>query len=308
MGPNPALKKLGFSDNDRVVIIHTDDIGMCQASVSAFAELWEFGLISSGATMVPCPWFLETARFAKDNPKVDLGVHITLTSEWDTYRWAPISTRDQSSGLIDYQGFFYPTSNEAQKHGDPDAVRIEIKAQIAKALTQGINITHVDTHMGAVGSLKFMPSYLELSIHLGLPPMIMRLDKLGWIEMGFQDDIAETAVRMVAQLENDGVPLVDRISGLELGHAKTRDERLNYAKQVFDQIRPGITHFIIHPSNDTPELRAITPDWSFRVADFETFRSDELQKYIRQSGLQIIGYQALKDLLIGERSNLSGEI
>ena len=83
MQSNPVLKKLGFSNDDRVIIIHTDDIGMCQASVDAFAEMVDFGLISSGAVMVPCPWFLEAADFAVSHPEADLGAHLTLTSEWE---------------------------------------------------------------------------------------------------------------------------------------------------------------------------------------------------------------------------------
>src|SRR5215208_5950011 len=106
MMPNPALRRLGFADNDRVAIIHTDDIGMCQASVTAFAELAAFGLISSGAVMVPCGWFPAVAADSRANPGYDLGVHSTITCEWDVYRWGPISTCDSASGLIDAEGYF----------------------------------------------------------------------------------------------------------------------------------------------------------------------------------------------------------
>lgn len=297
MGPNPVLKKIGFSNDDRVVIIHTDDIGMCQASVAAFQELWEFGLISSGATMVPCPWFPEAARFARETAGVDLGVHVTLTSEWDTYRWGPISTREKSSGMVDAEGFFYRTSEDAQEHGDPQAVQQEIAAQIDRALSRGVPVTHIDTHMGTVAHPKFMPAYLSLAVQHKLPPMVMRLDKAGWMAMGMGEEVAEMAVQMVGQLEESGVPLLDRISGLDLDRANTREERIEYAQQVFDALDAGITHFIIHPSMDTPELRAITPDWACRVADYEAFRSEELRKAVRDKGLQVIGYQALKDLM-----------
>ena len=101
MQPNPILKKLGFSEDDRVVIIHTDDIGMCQASVEAFADMVDFGLISSGAVMMPCPWALAAAKYARLNPQADLGIHLTLTSEWELYRWGPLSTRSQATGLLD---------------------------------------------------------------------------------------------------------------------------------------------------------------------------------------------------------------
>lgn len=297
MGPNPVLKKLGYSNDDRVVIIHTDDIGMCQASVSAFSELWEFGVISSGAVMVPCPWFLEIARTAREIPDVDLGVHVTLTSEWETYRWGPISTRDPDSGLIDSQLYFYRSSEEVWEHSEPESVQVEIKAQLEKALANGIQVTHADTHMGSVASQKIIPLYLQLVIQYGLPPMFMRLDKQGWMDMGLDETVAEFGVQMVAGLEEEGVPLLDRISGLDLDRAKNKSERVKYAQEVLSDLEPGITHFIIHPSMDTPELRAITPDWRCRVADYEAFKSDELRETIKNLGIQVIGYRQLKALM-----------
>ncbi len=297
MGPNPVLKKLGFKNDDRIVIIHTDDIGMCQASVGAFQELWEFGLISSGATMVPCSWFPAVARLCRGNTNIDLGVHITLTSEWDDYRWGPISTRDSSSGLMDDEGYFHRTSEDAQHDGNPDAVHQEIKAQIEKALTAGIDITHADTHMGTVASIKFIPSYLSLGAQFGLPVMLMRLDKDGWIKMGFDEKTAEMAVQMVFQMEEQGLPLIDHLAGLELDSAQQPEERIDHAKNVLGNIDSGITHFIIHPSQDTPELRAITPDWKCRVADYLAFQSKSLQDFIKDSGIQVIGYRAIKELI-----------
>jgi predicted glycoside hydrolase/deacetylase ChbG (UPF0249 family) len=297
MHPNPVLKKLGFSNNDRLVIIHTDDIGMCQASVSAFAKLWDFGLISSGATMVPCPWFLEAAKFCREQQNVDMGVHVTLTSEWDTYRWGPISTRNSNSGMIDGEGYFYHSSEQAQEHGVAEAVRVEIQAQVAQALSNGISVTHMDTHMGSVASPKFIPAYIQLALEFGLPPMIMRLEKSEWLEMGMDEGLADMAVQMVNQLEEQGVPLLDRIAALELDRVSDPTERVEYAKQVLSELGPGVTHFIIHPSEDTPELRGITPDWPYRVADFEAFRSEDLRTFVKNDGIQVIVYQALKDLM-----------
>ncbi len=104
MNPNPLLRKLGCSDSDRLVIIHTDDIGMCQATIQAYKDLWEFGTISSGAVMVPCPWFPAVAQMCRENPGMDMGVHATLNAEWEGYRWGPVSTRDRESGLLDTRG------------------------------------------------------------------------------------------------------------------------------------------------------------------------------------------------------------
>ncbi len=117
MTPNPLLKKLGYSDSDRLVIIHADDIGMCHASIQAYKDLWNFGTITSGAVMVPCAWFPAVAQMCRENPEMDMGVHATLNAEWDSYRWGPISTRDQSTGLMDADGYFHQERNPVYENG-----------------------------------------------------------------------------------------------------------------------------------------------------------------------------------------------
>jgi predicted glycoside hydrolase/deacetylase ChbG (UPF0249 family) len=295
MQPNPVLKKLGFSNDDRVIIIHTDDIGMCQASVDAFAEMVDFGLISSGAVMVPCPWFLEAAAFAVSHPEADLGAHLTLTSEWQTYRWGPISTRDPETGLMDEQGFFHRRSEGVWENADPEAVRVELEAQVTHALAEGINLTHIDTHMGSVAHPKFISSYVQLAMKYGLPLMIPRME-VGAIMA--QQHVDEATAQMLAgtlqSLEEMGLPLLDGISGLELEHA---ENRFDQAKEALLALKPGVTHFIIHPSKDTPELRHITTSWDCRVADYETFTSKATRDFIKNEGIQVIGYRALKELM-----------
>jgi len=297
--PNPALRKLGLADDDRAVIIHTDDIGMCQASVEAFADLEAAGIISSGAVMVPCPWFLGAAEYARAHPQADLGVHLTLTSEWQTYRWGPLSTRDPGTGLLDGQGYFPALAAPVQEHGDPAAVEVELTAQVERALQAGIVPTHVDTHMGTVAHPKFMGSYVRLAAKFGLPAMIFRLDEAGWRAAGLEAEFAATAAVLVRQLEESGLPLLDAMGGMELD---TDAGRLGRTKQTLAELKPGITHFIIHPSKDTPELRAITPDWRCRAADYRDFLDDGLRKHIRKLGLHVIGYRALKALMPGAAS------
>jgi len=229
-----------------VVIIHTDDIGMCQASVDAFAEMVEFGLISSGAVMVPCPWFLAAAQYAKNNPEADLGVHLTLTSEWDTYRWGPISTRDFQSGLMDDQGCFHRSSEAVWAHVEPDAAITELDAQVRRALAEGINPTHIDTHMGSVAHPKLIPGYVQMAIRYGLPPMIPRMTAADMIASeGIDEDTAQMVAGTIRTLEEMGLPLLDELSGLELVDSENRFEQ---AKQALSALQPGLTHFIIHPS------------------------------------------------------------
>ena len=295
MQPNPVLKKLGFSDDDRVIIIHTDDIGMCQASVDAFAELDEFGLISSGAVMVPCPWFLEAAQYAVANPEADLGAHMTLTSEWNTYRWGPISTRDPESGLMDEEGYFHKTSQGVWQNANPEAAVKELEMQIQRAQQAGMNLTHIDTHMGSIAHPSIIPGYVQLAIKYGLPPMIPRMTAEALAaRKDVDDEAAGMAVELIHTLEEMGIPLLDGLSGLELIDAADRFEQ---AKQALRALKPGLTHFIIHPSKDTPELRKITSSWDCRVADYETFMSEATREFIKNEGIQVIGYRALKEIM-----------
>ena len=294
MVPNPVLRKLGFGDDDRVAIIHTDDIGMCQASLSALADLVDFGLISSASTMVPCPWFPQVAAFCRQHPQVDMGVQLTLTSEWSSYRWGPISTRDLASGLIDEEGYFYRRVEDVQDHGDPAAVRLELQAQVERTLAAGIDVTHVDTHMGTVAHAKFASAYTQVALQYHLPFMALRLDEAGWRAMGLGGETAASLALSMRQLEAQGLPLFDRVVGLPLGRPADRVEQ---AKQAFDALPPGLTHFFIHPSQDTPELRAIAADWPSRAADYRAFTSDDLRDYIRNCGVRVIGYRALRDLM-----------
>ncbi len=296
MYPNPVLKRLGFSDNDRVVVIHTDDIGMCQASVKAFEDLHHVGIISSGAVMVPCPWFLAAKNLTTKFPQIDLGVHLTLTSEWSEYRWGPISTRDMVSGMIDQEGYFYASSKEAQDHLDPAFAREELAMQISKMCSDDFLPSHIDTHMGTVAHPKLMQTYIELAITNKLAVMMFRLDEEGWKATGLDTDSAIEAVRMVANLEDLGIPLFDHIRSMPLEDASNRLEK---TKNTFNELQPGLTHFIIHPAIDTPEIRQITPDWQARVGDYEVFRDESLGSFIRRKGIQVLGYRHLQRLMPG---------
>ncbi len=310
MQPNPVLRKLGFSDNDRVAIIHVDDVGMCLSGMDAFAELWEVGIISSGAVMVPCPWFPRAAEYARTHPQADLGVHATLTSEWKNYRWGPVSTRDPQSGLMDEEGYFHATVAGVAEHADPACVAAEIDAQVQKALAAGIQPTHLDTHMGSVANFKFLPAYIKAAITHRLPPMIFRMDAAGFqATRGLDAQTAQMAETFMAMLESAGLPLMDTLATLELDQP---ENRLEQAKAAFSALKPGVTHFYLHPALDREEIRQITylkphdginaeraqtPDWPSRIGDYEILKSEELRRHLKNEGIQVIGYRALQALM-----------
>jgi predicted glycoside hydrolase/deacetylase ChbG (UPF0249 family) len=294
LAPNPALKKLGFSNSDSVIIIHTDDIGMSHASYAAFSDLWKTGIISSGAVMVPCPWFPKVAAYCRSVPDVDMGVHLTLTSEWDGYRWGPISTRDHASGLMDDEGFFPRTTPAIQHGSNPSCVRQELFAQVQRAIDAGIVPTHADSHMGSVFHPKHMPAYVEVAMHFKIPVMIQRLGEAELKRRGFEGETVQWALKMLQQVESDGLPLVDHITGMPLDKP---EQRLEQVFAALDKTQPGITHFIIHPSHDTPEARAIGPDLPSRIGDYETFMDERVRAHIRKIGVQVVGYRHLKALM-----------
>lgn len=294
MNPNPVLKKLGFAETDRVAIIHTDDIGMSHASYAAFTDLWQAGIISSGATMVPCPWFPKVAAYCRSNNTVDMGVHLTLTSEWDNYRWGPISSREARSGMLDAEGFFPRASAGIQHNGNPDAVQCEMIAQVERAIATGITPTHIDTHMGSVFHPKIFPAYVQLAKQFKLPVLIPRLDEAGLQRWGFSGDAVTWALNTLRELEEGNLPLMDDVTGMSLDKP---EQRLEQVFAAIDALKPGLTHFIIHPSLDTPEARAISPDLPSRIGDYETFMDERVRLHIKNAGVHVIGYRDLKALI-----------
>ncbi len=294
MNPNPFLQKLGFSDNTRAVIIHTDDIGMCHASVQAFKDLWAFGTITSGATMVPCPWFPAVVQMCKENPGIDMGVHATLNAEWENYRWGPVSTRETGSGLMDKAGYFHQWHQAVYDNATPEEVEREVNAQIECALKAGIDVTHVDSHMGTIMNPLFIQSYVQAASSRLLPNMLPRLTAKGMEMMGLDEQERMAYMPIMDMLESIGVPMLDGILSLPLEHG---DDHIGMAKKLFGDLPIGITHFILHPSIDTPELRAIAPDWEARVANYNAFMSDELKKVLEREDIKLIGYRVIRDAM-----------
>jgi len=294
MEPNPVLKELGFDKDDRVVIVHTDDIGMCQAANAAFSELWDFGLISSGAVMVPCPWFPQTARFCRQHPEVDMGVHLTLNCEWDTFRWGPVASVDTNSGLIDADGYFHKDPDITEETANLACLRREIESQLSKALIAGIDVTHIDTHMFALASHRFFGDYIRLGLAHNILPVVIRPGTRAWAEWGFNGEHAETYKQAVAPMLDYGLPMVDAVIDMSL---ETHEDRFEEAKQKFDQLPAGITHFLLHPTIDSPEVQAMAPDWLCRVEDYKTFLLPELKKHLDHTGVHVVGYRELRDIM-----------
>ncbi|MGC9399165.1 MAG: polysaccharide deacetylase family protein [Anaerolineae bacterium] len=300
MSPNPYLKALGYQETDRLVILHADDIGMCQATLDAYAGLLDTGLPFTAATMVPCPWFPALADLCASRPEgIDMGVHLTLTSEWAGYRWGPLSTHDPATGLLNADGYF-PAANAPVHRADPAAVAKELADQVDRALAAGIDVTHIDSHMGTVFHPNFIEGYLSAGLRHGIPAMFPRLDEAGMRAHGIEGKEAQRLTALLDQLAAQGLPILDDLKTVPLDQ---HEGRLESTLALLESVEPGITYFILHPAVDTPELRAITPHWQARVGDYEAFTSDALRRYLEESDLHIIQYRALRDAMrAGARS------
>lgn len=291
MSPNPMLAQLGFDENARVLILHADDIGMCQASVDAYSDLLEYGIMSSAATMTPCPWFPAAAEYFRQHqadPRFDVGVHCTLNSEWDNFRWGALSTRDAASGLLDAGGYFFPKSATTQENANPDAVEMELTAQAERALAAGLNITHMDSHMLTLFHERLLPPYLRVAEKYRLPAFLLRPDHK------FMPELSDEVRTMLRDAEARGMPVFDHFDSLSLRDA---ENRLQEAQRALNGLPPGLSVIVFHPVRDSAEVRAMAPDWKCRVADHDLFVNEEFRRMIADAGVQVIGYRVLRDTM-----------
>ncbi|MDP9047412.1 MAG: polysaccharide deacetylase family protein, partial [Bacteroidota bacterium] len=165
-------ERLGWPKGARVLILHVDDAGMSHESDMGVEMAIGQGVSTSTSVMMPCPWVPEIVKYIKEHPATDAGLHLTLTSEWDNYRWGPLSGKAAVPGLVDKQGAFYPSVAAVYFNAKADEVDAEIRAQLDRALAMGFKPTHLDSHMGTLFAKDaFMEKYLKLGIEKQIPVM-----------------------------------------------------------------------------------------------------------------------------------------
>ncbi|MFX1252224.1 MAG: polysaccharide deacetylase family protein [Promethearchaeota archaeon] len=285
------IEKMGFEKDDRVVIVHIDDMAMSHAANEASFECLEFGIVSCGSVIAPAPWLMEAAFKCQKNKHFDVGVHLTLTCEYDTYRWRPLSSVDPKTGLIDEEGYLWKTAEQAIAHVDPEAAVEEMRAQIELALRSGIDITHIDSHMGSIMHPKFIQGYLELAEEYRVPAFLPRPSRelLEAHGLGEQGDFFLTWVK---ELENSGVPIIDYLVSHPLG--KSEEKTAIYMK-LFDSLKPGLTHLLIHPAKTSSELEALSHlSIPGRHEDYQAFTNPKLKEHVERRGVKIIGYREIR--------------
>lgn len=170
----PGMTSSAYAQGRRALVIHEDDVGMTHGANVAFRELCARGVVSSGSVMAPCPWFPEALALAAENPTLDVGVHLTLNSEKRPMKWRPLTRPPPSAGLVDEFGYFWPDVRSVRRHAHPDAVESELRAQVDALIRGGVDVTHLDAHMGAAAAPQFLPIYQRLGEDYDLPVVLMR--------------------------------------------------------------------------------------------------------------------------------------
>jgi hypothetical protein len=291
----PSLaERLGFTAADRVAIVHADDIGMCHASNEGAFEALERGVVTCGSIMVPCPAFPEAAERARANPDLDLGVHLVLNAEWPDYRWGPVAGRERVPSLVDDEGFLPRTSLETVRRARPEEVEIELRAQIERALAAGIDVTHLDSHMGTVFFPPFVGIYARLAREYQLPALAVRPDREALERAGLAG--AEPVLRAVCDaLEADGLPVCDAVDTDSLSFEPGDGEA--HTRRRLERLRPGVTYWIIHPARDGEELRAISPDAHARAFEHGYYGGAAGRTAFERAGVRTVGMRVLRDLV-----------
>jgi chitin disaccharide deacetylase len=280
-------ERLGYPRDTKLLIVHADDLGMAHSVNAATTKAFESGLVSSGSIMVPCPWLPEIAAYARANPQADLGLHLTLTSEWTHFRWGPVMPKDQVSSLLDKDGYFYLTETEAASHADPKEVELEITAQIERARALGINPTHLDSHMGTLyQNKKLFEVFLRVARNQKLP---VRIAKTWFARTDF----------LPSTLNPDDV-YVDRI--LDINPSVAPADWSKFYADAIRKLEPGVTEIVVHLAYDDAEMRGATfnhPDWgaAWRQRDFEFFTSDIFRKLLEDNRIKLITWRELGKLI-----------
>lgn len=271
------------------LIIHHDDLGGSHSANAAFVELWDQGVVTCGSVMAPCPWFPEIAQICRQRPDLDVGVHLTLTSEFSNYRWRPLTA---GRTLVDRDGYMWAT-NECARAAAKDEVKAELQRQIEVALEAGIDVTHLDSHMGTVWQSEFLDIYLNLGREYRLPIVLT-------------DDVQELSAPHADlslafdQLDQASNPRFKRFLTTPFNHGDGVAPLSAYA-DILRQAVPGLNWCGFHFAKPA-DIEHITTDAPIRIREYEMARSGELVELIQSLGYALVGMRALRDRMRASRN------
>jgi len=285
-------ERLGWGPTDRVVIFHCDDAGMSHSSNLGAIESIEKGVVTSMSTMMPCGWVPELGAYLKEHPEVDNGIHLTLTAEWKKYRWAPLAGIGVVPGLVDPEGCMWHSVMQVAQHATPDEFETEIRAQLSRAESMGIPITHLDTHMGTVYATKeFIERYIKLGVEKQIPIMIPggHLTYIRKGRGGMADELKASGI--IEQVWNAGLPVIDDLAG---GIEGPHDDEVENAIEMLRNLNPGITQIIVHCTRPSDVFSEISSSGAKRERELKTMTDPRLRQFIEEEGIILTTWRELK--------------
>jgi predicted glycoside hydrolase/deacetylase ChbG (UPF0249 family) len=281
-----VAERLGYPADSKLLIIHADDLAVAHSVDAASFDALSRNAVSSASVMVPCPWLNEVASYAKDHPNADLGLHLTLTSEWKIFRWGPVESKNKVTSLLDPSGYLWPETAQAAGSLKPEEAEREIRAQIERAIALGIQPTHLDSHMGVLFSRpELFAVYVKVAHEYNLPFFSVR--------------IPGVSNQLLALLSDKDVVL----DSFVMANPTVRPgEWKDFYINAIRNLKPGLTEMIVHLGHDDAELQAVTldhPDYgsAWRQRDYDFVTSPEFRKALEENYVVLVKWKELKKLL-----------
>jgi predicted glycoside hydrolase/deacetylase ChbG (UPF0249 family) len=272
-------ERLGWKAGEVVVILHIDDAGMHHSSNRGVVETLERGVATSFAIMMPCPWVPEIARYVREHPGVDAGLHLTLTSEWELYRWGPVAGKAAVPGLTDGEGCLWRSVAQVVPRANADEVEQELRAQLDRAETMGLKPTHLDSHMG---TLFARPDYFERYLKVGVEKRIPVLACGGKMTHALQENgEAVTQLKpLVPRIWNAGLPVIDDLHTGSYGWPA--DEKPQRLAALLESLEPGVTEILFHASVPTDDFPKVTGSSASRLGDTRALTSPQVREVLER--------------------------
>jgi chitin disaccharide deacetylase len=279
-------ERLGYPHDAKLLIIHADDLAVAHSEDTASFDALDHGAATSASIIVPGPWLTEVADYAKAHPDADLGLHLALTSEWKTYRWGSVESKDKVPSLFDSDGYLWPDTGVAVQHIKADEAEREIREQVERALAMGIHPTHLDSHMGVLFSRPdLFAIYVKVAHEYKLPFLAA---------IGPDTPAALRSALSEKDIVLDAVAIADP----SVATAGWNAFYLNLIKNL----KPGVTELIVHLGHDDAEMQAVMvdhPDYgsAWRQRDYNAINSTAFKKALDDNHVILIHWKDLKKLL-----------
>jgi chitin disaccharide deacetylase len=299
-GETPTYaERLGWPKGARVVMFHSDDLGMHHDANVGTIEAIENGVVTSASAMMPCSWIPMWRDYLLENPGFDNGLHLTLTSEWMHYRWGPVAGKERVPSLVDQDGYLWRSVPLVALNATPDDVETEIRAQIAKARRMGMPVTHLDSHMGTLFALpQFLERYVKVGIEEQIPVMIMggHMSHLRAEQRRAPNPEALAAqVRRVAeQVWDAGLPVLDDLQTDLTGVGDFSKKKAELIRRL-QNIQPGVTMIIVHCTRPSEIFRKVSGSGPNRLSDTEVMTDPEIRRLIESEGIILTTWKELKE-------------